>query len=144
METMRKVLSRHHHRQPAPPQHHREPPPPPVKDEATAAHPGAADVESPHQCPVHHREYAREHPGECRRKASLAYLTIAGGVIAFVCGALSPTHFAAVCVGIMTIAFGLYSQLVSDTTVERWINVIGLGLAFLGLGLGLRHGGFHI
>jgi hypothetical protein len=135
---MRKVLSRRQHQRP------RQPPQPLVKDQATAAHPGAADVETPHQEPVPHRAHARAHPQEHRREASLAFLTMAGGVIAFVLGFLQPTHFVAVCVGIVTILFGLYSQLVSATTAERWINVIGIGLAFMGLGLGLRHGGFHI
>ncbi|GLY78224.1 hypothetical protein [Actinoallomurus iriomotensis] len=122
---MRNVLSRHQHRRPR---------------DHTAADNGATDVHTPHQRPVHHRA----HPHEYQREASLAFVTIVGGVIAFVCGAVHPTHFIAVCVGIVTVVFGLYSQLVSATTAERWVNVIGLGLAFLGLGLGLRHGGFMI
>jgi hypothetical protein len=47
-------------------------------------------------------------------------------------------------VGIGAFLFGLYSQLVSATTGERWVNVIGIGLAFLGVGLGLSHGGFRL
>lgn len=128
---MRNVLARRQHRRP---DNHT------AEDQASAAHHGGADAQTPHQRPVHHRAHAPEHP----RETSLAFVTIVGGLIAFVCGAVHPTHFIAVCVGIVTVLFGFYSQLVSATTAERWVNVIGLGLAFLGLGLGLRHGGFMI
>lgn len=87
----------------------------------------------------HHRHHT-EHP----RENSLAAGTIAGGLIAFAAGLAPPTHFVAVCVGIVTFLFGLYSQLVSATTSERWFNVIGIGMAFVGVGLGLSHGGFRI
>jgi hypothetical protein len=49
-----------------------------------------------------------------------------------------------VCVGVLACLLGLYSQLVSATTAERWINVLGIGLAFVGVGLGLAHGGFAL
>ena len=78
------------------------------------------------------------------RETSLAVTTLVGGLIAAVSGAVHAGHFIAVCVGIATILFGLYSQLVSATTSERWVNVIGIGLAFVGVGLGLSHGGFTI
>jgi hypothetical protein len=84
--------------------------------------------------------YQREH----RRENSLALITFVGGLIAFVSGIVHAAHFVAVCVGIATVLFGLYSQLVSATTRERWGNVIGIGLAFVGVGLGLSHGGFTI
>jgi hypothetical protein len=71
-------------------------------------------------------------------------VTLAGGLIAFLSGVVHAGHFVAVCVGIVTFLFGLYSQLVSATTAERWINVIGIGLAFVGVGLGLSHGGFTL
>jgi hypothetical protein len=79
-----------------------------------------------------------------QRETSLALLTIAGGLVAFVCGIVPAAHLVAVCVGLVTFLSGLYSQLVSATTAERWVNVIGIGLAFVGLGLGLSHGGFTI
>jgi hypothetical protein len=71
-------------------------------------------------------------------------ITLAGGLIAFVAGMVHAGHFVAVCLGIVIVLFGLYSQLVSATTAERWINVIGIGLAFVGVGLGLAHGGFTL
>jgi CHASE2 domain-containing sensor protein len=88
----------------------------------------------------HHTRRHRAHP----RETSLAVITLVGGLIAAVAGVVHAGHFVAVCVGVATILFGLYSQLVSATTSERWINVIGIGLAFVGVGLGLSHGGFTI
>ncbi|GAA4640320.1 hypothetical protein GCM10023196_105340 [Actinoallomurus vinaceus] len=82
----------------------------------------------------------QEHPLE----NSLAIATVVTGFVAFVLGAVDDTHFIAVCVGIGAFFFGLYSQMVSATTAERWLNVLGIGMAFLGVGLGLSHGGFSI
>lgn len=79
-----------------------------------------------------------------RRENSLSAVTIVGGLVAFVSGLVTSAHLIAVCVGLATFLFGFYSQLVSATTAERWFNVIGIGLAFVGLGLGLSHGGFTI
>jgi hypothetical protein len=84
--------------------------------------------------------HARQH----QRETSLAAITIVGGLIAIIAGVIHAGHFIAVCVGLTTAVFGLYSQLVSATTSERGGNVIGIGLAFLGLGLGLSHGGFTL
>ncbi|MEV0400656.1 hypothetical protein [Actinoallomurus sp. NPDC050550] len=82
----------------------------------------------------------QEHPLE----NSLAITTLVAGFVAFVLGAVDDTHFIAVCVGIVAFFFGLYSQMVSATTAERWLNVLGIGMAFLGVGLGLSHGGFTV
>lgn len=73
---------------------------------------------------------------------SLALATFAGGLITFVLGMIHPAHFAASVIGVVSFLLGLYSQLVSATTGERWVNVIGIGLAFVGLGMGFVQGGF--
>jgi hypothetical protein len=87
------------------------------------------------------RRGARQrHPWE----NALAVGTFVAGLVAFVTGAIPETHLVAVCVGILACLIGLYSQLVSATTAERWINVLGIGLAFVGVGLGLSHGGFAL
>jgi CHASE2 domain-containing sensor protein len=88
----------------------------------------------------HRTKHHLAHP----RETSFAVITLVTGLIAFFAGAVHDSHFVAVCVGIGAFLFGLYSQLVSATTGERWVNVIGIGLAFLGVGLGLSHGGFRI
>jgi CHASE2 domain-containing sensor protein len=87
-----------------------------------------------------HRAERPAHP----REASLAVITLVAGMIAFFAGVVHDSHFVAVCVGAGAFLFGLYSQLVSATTNERWINVVGIGLAFVGAGLGLSHGGFRL
>jgi hypothetical protein len=88
--------------------------------------------------------WRRRHQRRHGKETSLAVITIASGLVAFVCGLVPAGHFVAVCVGIATFLVGLYSQLVSATTAERWVNVIGIGLAFVGVGLGMSHGGFTI
>ena len=91
----------------------------------------------PHVLPERrHRTYQKE--------SYLSAITLVGGLAALACGVMRDGHFVAVCLGIVFAFFGLYSQLVSATTRERWVNVIGIGLAFLGLGLGLSHGGFTL
>ncbi len=92
---------------------------------------------SRHHVRQHHRRPEQRH-------TSLSIITVVGGLIAFFAGVVPAAHFAAVVVGVCTFVFGLYSQLVSATTSERWGNVIGIGLAFVGAGLGLSHGGFRI
>ena len=82
----------------------------------------------------------QRHPWE----NSLAVGTFVAGLIAFITGAIRETHLVAVCVGVVACLVGLYSQLVSATTGERWINVLGIGLAFVGVALGLAHGGFAL
>jgi hypothetical protein len=74
----------------------------------------------------------------------LAAGTFVAGLVAFITGAIPQTHLVAVCVGILACLVGLYSQLVSATTAERFINVLGIGLAFVGVGLGFAHGGFAL
>ncbi len=82
----------------------------------------------------------RTHPLE----DSLAFATFVGGLITFILGTIHPAHFAASFIGVVSFLLGLYSQLVSATTAERWVNVIGIGLAFVGLGMGFAQGGFAL
>lgn len=82
----------------------------------------------------------RAHPLE----DSLAVGTFVGGLITFILATIQPAHFAASVVGVVAFLLGLYSQLVSATTTQRWINVIGIGLAFVGLGMAFAQGGFSV
>lgn len=86
----------------------------------------------------------RRRRGAHPRETSLAVVTIAGGLTAFITSLTGGAHFLAVCLGIVVFFFGFYSQLVSVTTAERWLNVIGIGLAFVAAALGLSQGGFRI
>jgi hypothetical protein len=38
----------------------------------------------------------------------------------------------------------LYSQLVSATTGERWLNVVGMVTSFVGAAFAISHGGFSL
>jgi hypothetical protein len=83
-------------------------------------------------------------PHRHARQTCLAAITFGAGLVAFLCSLTGAVPFAAVSIGIAAFFSGLYSQLISVTTNERWLNVLGIGLAFVAVGLGLRQGGFTI
>jgi hypothetical protein len=72
----------------------------------------------------------------------LTLATFVLGCIAFGLGFVVAAHVAAVVVGAVGVSIGLWCQLTSETTSQRWFDVIGLGAAAIGLGLGFGHGGF--
>ncbi len=71
-----------------------------------------------------------------------AALTFFAGIAAFALGLVVRAHLAATVLGLVTFAGGLYAQLVSATRAERIFIVTGLVGAFVGMGLGIAHGGF--
>jgi type IV secretory pathway TrbD component len=71
-----------------------------------------------------------------------ALVTLFGGIAAFALGFVVRAHLAATILGAATFAIGLYVQLVSATRGQRILIVTGLVGAFVGLGLGIAHGGF--
>ena len=68
--------------------------------------------------------------------------TFAAGVAAFPLGLIVRQHLAATIVGMAAFGIGLLAQLVSATREERIFIVAGLVAAFVGMGLGIAHGGF--
>lgn len=72
----------------------------------------------------------------------LAVVSFVLGLIAFVLGFIVAAHLPAAVIGIIGFPTALYSQMISATTGERWLNVIGMIGSFVGLGLALAHGGF--
>jgi hypothetical protein len=74
---------------------------------------------------------------------SLAVFTLLAGVAAFPLGFVVTQHVTASCLGVAALGVGLYAQLISATREERIIIVTGLVAAFVGLALGLAHGGFY-
>ena len=80
----------------------------------------------------------RRHPLE----NSLAVFTLTTGLAAFAAGWVVSLHLLATVVGLASLAVGLYAQLISATRPERMIIVTGLVAAFVGVALGLGHGGF--
>lgn len=75
---------------------------------------------------------------------SLAVFTLVTGVIAFAAGWVVSLHLMATVVGGLSLLVGLYAQLISATRPERMIIVTGLVAGFVGVALGLGHGGFSL
>src|SRR4051812_26730525 len=76
------------------------------------------------------------------KENSLAVISFVLGIIAFALGLVVSAHFPAAIIGVVGFPIALYSQMVSATTGERWLNVIGMIGAFVGLALAIAHGGF--
>jgi hypothetical protein len=72
----------------------------------------------------------------------LAIFTLVSGIVAFSLGWVVSLHLIATVVGSGSLAVGLYAQLISATRAERMIIVTGLVAAFVGVALGVAHGGF--
>jgi hypothetical protein len=64
------------------------------------------------------------------------------GIVAFALGLVVRAHFAATVLGIIGFAGGLWAQLNSATREERILIVTGIIGAFVGMALGIGHGGF--
>lgn len=69
--------------------------------------------------------------------------TLLAGIASFIMGMISnSTHVAATILGLTGFAVGIYAQMLSATREERIFIVPGIIFSFVGLGLGLAHGGF--
>jgi hypothetical protein len=76
------------------------------------------------------------------RENALAVVSFVLGVAAVVLGFIVAMHLPAAIIGIIGFPVSLYSQMVSVTTGERWLNVIGMIGSFIGLAMAIAHGGF--
>ncbi|MDQ2876955.1 MAG: hypothetical protein M3Y33_19985 [Actinomycetota bacterium] len=72
----------------------------------------------------------------------LTLLTFAVGLAAFALGLIVAAHFAATVLGIAGFGTGLAVQLNSATREQRILIVTGIIAAFVGMALGIGHGGF--
>jgi len=79
---------------------------------------------------------------------SLSVFTLVAGLVSCVLGFLAYqhvsgawTHVGATWLGLITLVVGLPAQLYSATRTERMLIVTGLVAAFVGVCLGLAHGG---
>jgi hypothetical protein len=68
--------------------------------------------------------------------------TLILGVVAFVLGLIVRAHVAATVVGIAAFVIGLGTQLNSATRGQRVLIVTGIIGGFVGMALGIGHGGF--
>jgi hypothetical protein len=67
-----------------------------------------------------------------------------GGIVAFALGLIVQTHLAATVLGMACFGGGLYAQFVSATRGERMLLVVGITGGFVGMGMGIAHGGFTV
>ena len=72
-----------------------------------------------------------------------AYALIAG-VISLVLGLMNVAHFAGTLLGLTAFIAGLVAQMMSTTTGQRIVIIVGVVAAFPGLGLGIAHGGLGV
>jgi hypothetical protein len=72
----------------------------------------------------------------------LTVFTLLAGIAAFVCGLIVRAHSAASFLGVAAFVVGLAAQLNSATREERMLIVTGIIAAFVGMAMGIAHGGF--
>ena len=72
----------------------------------------------------------------------LTWFTLVVGIVAFALGLIVRTHLAATALGIAGFGIGLAVQLNSATREQRVLIVTGIIAAFVGMALGIGHGGF--
>ena len=73
--------------------------------------------------------------------AAAAFVLLAG-IASFVLGLIVRAHLAATILGILAFGIGMLGQLYSATREERIVLISGVVAGFVGLGLGIAHGGF--
>jgi hypothetical protein len=79
----------------------------------------------------------RSHPVENR----VAAATLLLGAVAALTAIVPDLHLISAWAGLAGIATGGWGQLISATTAERFLLIIGLGAAGVGFYLGMAHGG---
>ncbi len=74
---------------------------------------------------------------------AMAVFTLIAGVVAFVLGLTRhDLHLAATILGILGFAGGLLAQMLSATREQRIVIMTGVVAGFVGMALGIAHGGF--
>ncbi|MFG2195569.1 hypothetical protein [Streptomyces sp. NPDC048639] len=72
---------------------------------------------------------------------TLVAATLVLGVVAFVTAQFSSLHMIASWTGLVGVLTGAWGQMISATTSERFLLIIGLGAAAVGFYLGMSRGG---
>lgn len=73
---------------------------------------------------------------------SAAVFTFVAGIAAFALGLIRADHLLATILGMASFGIGLVGQLYSATREQRVLLVAGIVAGFVGMGLGIGHGGF--
>lgn len=101
--------------------------------------------------PGHSRLINLNSDGQSHRLLNLASVgTLVVGLVSFVLGMMlrydagtgKGFAIAAAITGLLTLIVGLFAQMISATREERILLVCGMVAGFVGLCLGLAHGGF--
>ena len=74
---------------------------------------------------------------------TLALLAGCLAVVSAVSAWYPSTHIVGSWTGVFGLLTGLYSQMISATTAERWINVSAMIVSGVGFLFGLAHGGLY-
>lgn len=72
-----------------------------------------------------------------------AAITLILGAVAAVCAFFPSMHLLGSWSGLVGMGTGLWSQMISATTAERFVNITGVVLSGIGLLFGLAHGGLY-
>jgi hypothetical protein len=73
---------------------------------------------------------------------AMTVFTLVAGIVAFALGLMRHDHLAATIIGIVAFCTGLLTQMLSATREQRILIMAGVVAAFVGMGLGIGHGGF--
>ena len=73
---------------------------------------------------------------------AVALFTVVAGVAAFPLGLIVKDHLLASILGMAAFGVGLLAQLYSATREQRIVIMAGVVAGFVGMGLGIAHGGF--
>jgi hypothetical protein len=73
--------------------------------------------------------------------AGAAY-TVLAGLTSVVLGLLDTASTAGAILGVTGFIIGIIAQMLSVTRAERMFIVVGITASFVGMGLGIAHGGF--
>jgi hypothetical protein len=73
--------------------------------------------------------------------AGAAY-TVLAGLTSIVLGLLDTASTVGAILGVTGFIIGMISQMMSVTRAERMFIVVGITASFVGMGLGIAHGGF--
>jgi hypothetical protein len=87
----------------------------------------------------------RPHPLLNLASAATLVVGLASFALGMVLRYVTSTHglaIAAAATGLISLLVGLYTQMMSATRAERIVLVTGMIAGFIGLALGLAHGGF--
>jgi hypothetical protein len=73
---------------------------------------------------------------------AMVVFTFVVGIVAFALALIKHDHVPATILGIIALLVGLLTQMLSATREQRIFTVAGIVAGFVGMGLGIGHGGF--